>query len=109
LRKGVRFSQIGDFQDLIYKISTMLQGWKAKLLSQAGRLTLINSVLCLLPIYNFLVKAHKNICHKLDSIINAFWWGHDPNKKKLHMTNWDKITLPKSKGGLGIKKFSTMN
>jgi hypothetical protein len=76
LRKGARFSQIGDFQDLIYKISAMLQGWKAKLLSQAGRLTLINYVLHSLPI------AHKNICHKLDSIINAFWWGHDPDKKK---------------------------
>jgi hypothetical protein len=74
----LRGNRIGDFQDLIYKISSKLQGWKAKLLSQAGRLTLINSVLHSLPIYNFSVfKAPKNICHKLDSIINAFWWGHD--------------------------------
>ena len=36
--------RIEDFQDLITKISSKLQGWKAKLLSQAGRLTLINFV-----------------------------------------------------------------
>ena len=70
----------------------MLQGWKAKLLSQAGRLTLINYVLHSLPIYNFsMFKAHKNICHKLDSIINAFWWGHDLDKKKK--TSHDKFTV----------------
>jgi ribonuclease HI len=106
----LRGSRIADFQDIIYKVSSKLQGWKAKLLSQAERLTLINSVLHSIPIYNFSVfKVPKHICHKLDSIINAFWWGHDPEKKKLHMTNWEKITLPKSRGGLGIKKFSTMN
>uniref|UniRef100_A0A2N9HE47 Reverse transcriptase domain-containing protein n=1 Tax=Fagus sylvatica TaxID=28930 RepID=A0A2N9HE47_FAGSY len=51
----LRGNRIADFQDLIDKISSKLQGWKAKLLSQAGRLTLINSVLTSIPIYTFSV------------------------------------------------------
>jgi hypothetical protein len=106
----LRGNRIADFQDLIDKISSKLQGWKAKLLSQAGRLTLINSVLTSIPIYTFSVfKIPETVCKRLDSLINAFWWGHDPGRKKLHMTNWDTITKPKAQGGLGIKKFGPMN
>jgi hypothetical protein len=54
-------------------------------------------------------KAPQAICKKLDSIINAFWWGYDPDKKKLHLTNWDTLTTPKNLGELGIKKFGLMN
>ena len=111
---GVNFKLKGgrtaDFQDLIDKVSNKLQGWKAKLLSQASRLTLINSVLNSIPIYTFSVfKAPHSICNKLDSIVNAFWWGHDPSHKKLHLTNWDTLTRPRQEGGLGIRKFKLMN
>jgi hypothetical protein len=54
-------------------------------------------------------KAPESICEKLDSIINAFWWGDDPGQKKLHLTNWNTITKPKKEGGLGIRKFGLMN
>ena len=106
----LRGNRIADFQDLINKISSKLQGWKAKLLSQTGRLTLINSVLTSIPIYTFsMFKIPETVCKRLDSLINAFWWGHDPGRKKLHMTNWDTITKTKTQGGLGIKKFGPMN
>jgi hypothetical protein len=106
----LRGNRIADFQDLIHKISSKLQGWKAKLLSQAGRLTLINSVFNSIPICTFSVfKVPETVCKKLDSLINAFWWGHDSSRRKMHMTNWETITKPKTQGGLGIKKFGPMN
>jgi hypothetical protein len=61
-------------------------------------MTLINSVLHSIPIYTFSVfKAPYTICKKLDSIVNAFWWGHEPGQKKLYMVNWDTISKPKEK------------
>ena len=54
-------------------------------------------------------KALQEICKKLNSIINAFWWGYDPDKKKLQLINWDTLTTPKNLGELGIKKFGLMN
>ena len=40
-----RGNRIADFQFLIDKLISKLQGWKARLLSQAGRATLIKSIL----------------------------------------------------------------
>lgn len=49
-----------DWSLLVNCISTKIEGWKAKLLSYGGRLTLINSVLSNLPIFFFSVfKAPK--------------------------------------------------
>ena len=42
-----------DFQDLVDKMQAILQGWKARILSQAGRTTVIKSVLQSMPFYTF--------------------------------------------------------
>ena len=38
-------NRIADFQFLVDKLNSGLQGWKAKLLSQVGRTTLISAIL----------------------------------------------------------------
>ena len=47
----LRGRSVSDFQDLIDKVQAKLQGWKARLLSQAGRAVLISSVLQSTPLY----------------------------------------------------------
>ena len=116
---GINFKLKGncitDFQFLIDKLNSKLQGWKARLLSQVGRTTLISSVLQSLPLYTFsCFKVPKSICNKMDSIVRSFWWSHETGEKKLHLINWNKIFKPKrflggGGGVLGIKKFSPMN
>ena len=96
---GLNFKQRGnriiEFQYLFEKLHSKLQGWKTKLLSQAGR-TLISSVLQTLPLYTFsCYKVPETVCNKMDSIVRAFWWGHEPRERKLHLLNWDKICYPK--------------
>jgi hypothetical protein len=44
-------------------------------------------------------KIPDQVCRKLDSIMNAFWWGHDIGARKLHMIGWDILCLPKQEGG----------
>ena len=71
----LRGNRIADFQFLIDKLQAKLQGWKMKLLSQAGRTTLFAFVLQSLPLYSFACfKVPDAICSKMDSIIRAFWW-----------------------------------
>ena len=101
---------MAGFQDVIEKVQNKLQGWKAKLLSQAGRTTLISSVLQSLPLYTFsCVRIPDSVCSKLDETVRCFWWGHNVGDKKLHLINWDKICQPRERGGRGTKKFNLIN
>ena len=72
----LRGNRVADFQFLVNKLQSKLQGWKANLISQAGRTTLIASILQTIPLYTFsCFKVPETICKKLDSIVNAFSWG----------------------------------
>nr|POE66601.1 line-1 retrotransposable element orf2 protein [Quercus suber] len=54
---GINFvlkgKRVADFQFLVDKMHSKLQGWKAKLLSQAARTTLISSTLQSMSLYTF--------------------------------------------------------
>jgi hypothetical protein len=57
------------FQDIIDKVHSRIEGWRAKTLSQAGILVLIKSVVATLPSYamsSFLLP--KSFCNELDRI-----------------------------------------
>ena len=69
----LRGNRVVDFQFLVDKLQSKLEGWKANLLSQARRTTLINSVLQTLPLYTFsCFKVPETICRRMDSIVRAF-------------------------------------
>lgn len=69
----LRGRRVADFQDIIDRVQNKLQGWKAKLLSQVGRTTLISSVLQALPLYSFsCFRIPKFVCNKLDEIVRSF-------------------------------------
>uniref|UniRef100_A0A803NUT2 Reverse transcriptase domain-containing protein n=1 Tax=Cannabis sativa TaxID=3483 RepID=A0A803NUT2_CANSA len=66
-----------DFEFIVEKICSWLEGWWAKLLSQAARTTLINSVLALIPIYTMSVfMLPRKITNKIDGILRRFWLGY---------------------------------
>ena len=68
-----RGNKVVGFQFLIKKLNSKLQGWKAKFLSQAGRTTLISSVLLSLPPYTFsCFRVFEQVCNKMDAIVWAF-------------------------------------
>jgi hypothetical protein len=66
------------FQGIIDKVHMhiKIEGWRAKTLSQAGRLVLIKSVAAVIPTYamsSFLIP--NNCCKELDRTFKNFWWG----------------------------------
>ncbi|KAG8383539.1 hypothetical protein BUALT_Bualt04G0024000 [Buddleja alternifolia] len=98
------------FNDLVEKLNNKLSGWKAKNLSQAGRLILLKTVAQAIPVYqmsHYLLPI--SICSKLDASMRKFSWGHDPNKNHLHLMAWDDICRPKALGGLGLRKMKDLN
>lgn len=64
-----------DWAIIINRIETRIDGWKAKLLSYGGRLTLVNSVLTNLPLfYLSIFKAPQWVLHRIEALRRAFFW-----------------------------------
>ena len=99
-----------DFEFVLDRLDSVLAGWKARTLSKAGRLTLIQSVGTALPIYAMQTAAlPKQFCRQIDSRLMRFWWGHKNLKKGLCLRSWNFICRPKETGGLGIRKTQDNN
>lgn len=75
------------------KLFTKLAGWKAKLLSQVGRTTMIKAVASAIAMYPLsFFKMPKTWCLDIDRALKNFWWGHNPNKSRnLHLRSWHSI------------------
>ena len=82
-----------------------------KTFSQAGRTTLISSVVVAMPSYQASsLLLPKKVCEKLDILNRNFWWGcSDEKNHGLYLKSLDSICTPKAMGGLGINKTKDMN
>ncbi|KAJ9190643.1 hypothetical protein P3X46_001823 [Hevea brasiliensis] len=84
--------------------------WKQKLLSQAGRETLIKSVLSAIPSYAMAIfKFPKYFCCQLNSSISSFWCGRKDKEKRMCWVSWRQASYPKFMGGLGFRDFHHFN
>lgn len=95
-----------EVHPLIDKIGARLPGWKGKLLTTAGRETLVKTVLSSQPIYHMTAfPEHKWLIRKIDRLRRSFLWrGETPeNVYGGHsLVNWPTTCRPKTMGGLGI-------
>jgi hypothetical protein len=99
-----------DYQYLLDQVSNKLASWKAKQLSFAGRVTLAKSVIEAVPIYPMMSsKIPKSCVEDIQKMQRHFIWGDTEEKKRFHAIGWDKLTVPKWKGGLGLRKLHEMN
>ncbi|XP_078170754.1 uncharacterized protein LOC144565020 [Carex rostrata] len=90
-----------DWQSVIDKIESRLQGYKGKLLSYGGRLTLLNSVLSAIPIYwlSVFVMPTK-IRMRIEQLRRRFlWFGGSTVRKKYYLVSWDTMCKSKNQGG----------
>ena len=92
-----------DFNFILDRVQLKLAGWKANLLSLAGRRVLIQATTSTIPSYVMQTSfLPVRILDSLDRMNMNFLWGSSETNKKMHWVGWPKVTRPKEEGGLSI-------
>ena len=89
-----------------------MQGWKEKLLSQAGKEVIIKAVVQSIPTYLISVfKLLVGLRKDIEAMIQKFWWGQGETKKKkkIHWVKWSALCLSKSVGEMGFRDIQNFN
>lgn len=99
-----------DFNFILDRVKRKLAGWKANLLSMAGRAVLIQPSSSSIPAYvtqsNLLPEK---VLEGIDRVNRNFLWGSTESSKKMHWVGWKKVTKPKEDGGLGLQTAKGRN
>lgn len=99
-----------DIQPIVDKLMNRIAGWKGRLLSNAAKLTLIQSCLASIPIYLLSIIKFPNWAIKsINSNMANFLWNDSEGKHKYHLANWQSLAQKKEFGGLGIPDIKTLN
>ncbi|KAJ1704376.1 hypothetical protein LUZ63_004155 [Rhynchospora breviuscula] len=89
---------------LLDKIKSKLCGWKSQMLSHAGRMVMIKSVLMSMPVYSMsLEMLPKGVVRDINRLMAKFLWGKLDQDWHLTFISWQKVCKPIDLGGLGIK------
>ncbi|CAN1164966.1 Putative ribonuclease H protein At1g65750 [Linum perenne] len=98
------------FQYLLERMENVGQSWKSQSLSHGGKETLLKAVFQSIPTYImscFLLP--KDLTNKMNSRLNALFWGGSLDRRIIHWAKGTILTKPKREGGLGFKNFRMFN
>ena len=99
-----------DFGAILDRVKKKLAGWKANMLSMAGRMVLIQALTSAIPSYVMQSNLLPNkILSGIDRVNRNFLWGSSDHKKKMHWVNWNTVTKAKELGGLGLQSARVRN
>ena len=92
------------------RVREKLDGWKTKLLNQAGKEVMIKSVAIAVPSYPLSVFSMPlSLCKAINSDIAHFWWSKGVGNNGMHWRAWDKLCLSKLEGGIGFRDLNAYN
>ncbi|KAJ3704591.1 hypothetical protein LUZ61_008296 [Rhynchospora tenuis] len=109
---GIMIGPRGDSKKngdlLLEKMKQKLAGWKSNMLSHAGRLILIKSVLMTMPVYYMSIELlPKRVIKEINSLLAKFFWGKTDQNRYLAYIAWKKVCKPVDMGGLGVKDLQS--
>ncbi|XP_043717944.1 uncharacterized protein LOC122665876 [Telopea speciosissima] len=108
LKKG-RVKQ-GMIQPLVDQFKSRLASWKGRLLSMAGRVELVRTVMGSIPVHNFSVYLWPvDTIEVMERWIRNFIWTGDADCSKAITVRWDSLCKPKKEGGLGVRRLRDLN
>ena len=98
------------FSSLVDRIKQKAMGWSNRYLSAAGKLVMLQSVLSPIPSHSMTCfKLPVSLCKQIQSAFTRFWWDDNKGTRKMAWIAWEKLTLSKSNGGLGIRDVQAFN
>ncbi|WJX17562.1 hypothetical protein P8452_07464 [Trifolium repens] len=97
-------------QPIADRIKLKLSAWKASLLSIAGRVQLVRSVIQSMLVYSIsLYSWPAALLKDIEKCIRNFIWSGDIDQRKIVTVSWKKICRPFSQGGLNIRSLTSLN
>ena len=103
-------SKKNTFAKMKHNLESKLAGWKEKLLSNARKEVLIKVAAQAVPSYTMsCFKLPNGLCEKMTGMVRQFWWGQVKNEKKVAWMSWERMCLPKDKGGIGFRDLKSFN
>lgn len=87
-----------------------VRGWRVKFFSVGGKEILIKAVAQVIPTYAMsLFRIPSRAADGMNKIIANFLWESIAKDRKVHRMAWDKICLPKWRGGIGFIDIEIFN
>lgn len=97
-------------QPLVQKIIQRINCWASKLLSYAGRVQLIKSILFGIQVYwSQVFVLPQKVLKMVQSVCRTFLWTVKTNMSKRALVAWDTIMLPQQAGGFNIINLKLWN
>lgn len=92
-----------DLQPMIDALLARMAGWRGKLLSLLGRVTLVKTCLASIPIYMLsFFKFPKWAISLINSQLTNCLWSDNEGGQKIHLANWQSVCTKKEYCGMGI-------
>lgn len=100
----------GECKSLVQRITARISHQSSKTLSYAGRLQLVNSIVCSMQSYwaQIFVILKKLVKEVITICRNFLWAGTTGNSRKAHVA-WSTLCKSKSYGGLNIRDLVLWN
>nr|KYP59376.1 Putative ribonuclease H protein At1g65750 family [Cajanus cajan] len=107
---GANPRKLSTWKPILDGLRKRLSSWKHRHLSIGRRVTLINSVLNVMPIH-FLsfYKAPNSVIKENVAIQRDFLWRGVKDGSKIPWVKWEMVCKSKVEGGLGIKDVRLFN
>lgn len=94
----------------MYKVKIKLPSWKAALLSMAGRVQLVMSVIQSMFIHSMSGYSWPTkLLRDMEKWIKKIIWSGDLNKMKLVIVAWKKVGAPYDEGVLALRSSISLN
>eukprot|EP00253_Pinus_taeda_P009771 PITA_09771 len=99
----LRHWQKRHWEKILANMKKRCSHWTNRALNLAGRLILTKAVLQAIPQYLLsMLPAPKGILQQMRNIQRSFLWSGNGDKKKWALVAWNKLCMPKSRGGLNL-------